>query len=690
LFTPAPDTTARPAGERGPASGYRPEIDGLRAIAVGCVVVYHAGFELFGVRLLPGGFLGVDVFFVISGYLIGSRVLAGLSAGTFSLVSFYEHRARRILPALYAMLAVSLVAGWFLLFSGQMLELGTSALATVTFWSNVFFWQQGGYAAEASTLRPLLHTWSLSVEEQFYLLFPLAILLLHRALRRAILALLILGAVLSLGLAECASGRLPSASFYLLPTRVWELLAGVILAQMQLGGTFSRAAPATRNVLGMAGLLALLLPAALFDENTKHPGILTAIPVAATALIIWLGAQGWAARLLSIRPLVVVGLMSYSIYLWHQPLFAFARLVSVNALTQPQLLGLTAMTAIAGALSYRFVERPFRDRSRFGNRSIWVLTLGGLVVLAGASAIIVGQQGFPTRFPAVLNGANPKPTWTMLTQNGEPCHRNDSAAGCHFEFGGNGPHWVLIGDSHAGVLATGLYDRAKTFASSFDAMIWGGCPVIFDVDYLGTPPEDSMGCYAANQERRAQLRALPPSVVVYSARMGAWLEGTRFDNGEGGVEPGYMDLLTPTTPFSGDRTKALQAKVTATIKEILSMGHQVVLVYPVPEVGWNVPQTVRKLVPTLDANAWIADTGLTTSRERYFERNHLAFEAYDAVGEDPRLVRIYPDQIFCDASTGRCHTHDEASFFYSDDDHLSAPGADQVIAKIMQAEHVDH
>lgn len=376
---------------------YRPDIDGLRAVAVLGVVLCHAGLGL------PGGYVGVDVFFVISGYLITGLICRGLDTGTFSLADFWERRIRRIVPALVVVTAATLLAGWFLLLPDAYAALGRSAAALAMLVSNVQFWRDTGYFAPAAEEKPLLHTWSLAVEEQFYLVVPVVLLLLARArwLRRAA-ALLAVVAVLSCGLSIYGAFRHPSASFYLLPTRAWELLAGSLLALSPPVRTGVR--PWVAGAVGVLGLSLILAPCALYDPNTPFPGIAAIPPVVGTVLLIRLGSfptgLPMASRCLASRPLVFVGLISYSLYLWHWPVFALARHQSLAPLGVADRLGLIAASLVLAVVSWRFVELPCRARKRLRSRPR-VFAAAGLamtsILLAGLA--LHRNAGFEGRLP---------------------------------------------------------------------------------------------------------------------------------------------------------------------------------------------------------------------------------------------------------------------------------------------------
>ena len=302
---------------------YRPEIDGLRAIAVLPVILFHAGIGIF-----DGGFVGVDVFFVISGFLITSIIVKDVEAGTFSFMAFYERRARRILPALFVVMICCLPFAWMWLLPRELIAFSTSVISVCLFASNFLFWRQSGYFDAAAELKPLLHTWSLAVEEQYYIVFPIAVLFLWRFGRNGVIVSLALVAVASLLLSEWSWRNAPDANFYLLPTRAWELMAGALCSFVAVGPR-----PTRDNALSALGLAAILFSVFWFDETTPFPSIYATVPVAGTCLVLLFATSGTVScTVLSTRALVGTGLISYSAYLWHQPLFAFAR---TRSLTEP-------------------------------------------------------------------------------------------------------------------------------------------------------------------------------------------------------------------------------------------------------------------------------------------------------------------------------------------------------------------
>ena len=437
----------------GPA--YRAEIDGLRALAVVAVVLFHAG-----VPGLTGGFIGVDIFFVISGFLITLILLRDIEAGQFSLLRFYERRARRILPALFLVIAVTAPVAWAVMLPSQRQAMAESMAALAIFISNLLFGAQQGYFSPDAAELPFLHTWSLSVEEQFYVVFPLLLVFLWRFGMRATVAVLALLLVASIALAQFGSWRDPSRNFYFTGSRIWELMAGALTALAE-----RRYGRQARNAPALAGFFALALPLFLYDETTPNPSIWTAIPVAGTALFLFYGRQGTlVAQVFSLRAVVTVGLISYSAYLWHHPLFAVARL-STGAAPAPLLMAALVVATFAfAALSWRYVELPFRRTQPLlpSRPALFGAALAGLAVMLGLGVAGWAVKGGEADWLA----ANPDraPTYLLLTRAREapnrprsfgPCRFNtdrfDAATEAHIADCAQrlGPAFVILGDSHA-------------------------------------------------------------------------------------------------------------------------------------------------------------------------------------------------------------------------------------------------
>lgn len=382
---------------------YRKEIDGLRALAVLPVVLFHAGIERF-----EGGFVGVDIFFVISGYLITGIILAEHQAGSFSFRSFYERRIRRILPALSVVLLASTVGSFFILPFLLFKEFGLSLITVPLFSSNILFWKTSGYFNTQAHVNPLLHTWSLGVEEQYYLLYPLLLIwLLLFTSKRAAWWFLTGLALVSFWLGWQRLQVAPFEAFFLTHLRLWELLAGGLLAWFAhkhvgiQGDTLPRWRVALNTVLAAIGLWLIGYAVIRFDDQTQFPGVNALIPVVGAMLIIACAThRNWVARLLSWQPLVFVGLVSYSFYLWHQPIYALMFMSFQRHLLLPEVLGGALLAFGLAWLSWRFVERPFRNRNWISQR--WVFAGAALVSLffIGLGDMIYATDGLKNRVPA--------------------------------------------------------------------------------------------------------------------------------------------------------------------------------------------------------------------------------------------------------------------------------------------------
>ena len=447
-------STARVAS--GLAKDYRPEVDGLRAVAVLAVIVYHAELPW-----LRGGFAGVDVFFVVSGYLITRLILAERDAGHFSLLRFFERRARRILPALYLVIAACLPFAWMLMFPEELRRFGDSVLSVLLLVANFYFVNTQDYFAPGAELSPLLHAWSLSAEEQFYLVFPILALATLSISRRAFVGCILCLATASLGLAQFGgllhenAGGLrwlapPAWGYYLLPTRAWELLLGAALAAGRFEQTAlnARLPGLLRQTLGIAGIALIVASCLFYRRSTPFPTAYALVPTIGTALVILFARQGTLAHAaLAWRPLVGIGLMSYSLYLWHQPVLAFSRLYLPRGMSEVWLVGAVALSFLLAWLGWRFVEQPCRDRAAVSTRAF---ALG--VILSG---LALGAAGYACR----VVGADPM----LLSRAGAISARVDHAVGLS-------PACVYFGSwHHKPECATGDEPEAIVWGDSFAA-----------------------------------------------------------------------------------------------------------------------------------------------------------------------------------------------------------------------------
>jgi peptidoglycan/LPS O-acetylase OafA/YrhL len=368
---------------------YRCEIDGLRALAIIPVVLFHAGIAGFS-----GGFVGVDVFFVLSGYLITGILIRSAEDGTFAILDFYERRARRILPALFAVMLACTPFAWRWMEIVDFRNFGESLAAVSLFASNFLFWSESDYFGGDADQKPLLHTWSLAVEEQYYIVFPILLILIWRYRQGALPYVLAALALISLGIAEWGWRHAPTANFYLFPSRAWEILTGSLCAWAQWRGGTRR-----HGGLAWVGIAMIMAAVFVFDETTPFPSLLALLPVIGTALVVRYGTQGTgAARMLSTRGFVWVGLISYSTYLVHQPLLAFTRIFSLSEPSTALMAGMAALSFPLGWLSWRYVERPFRRR---GRGAIWPGTRFLAVSAAGLACFVAAGAAVHLKLQAI-------------------------------------------------------------------------------------------------------------------------------------------------------------------------------------------------------------------------------------------------------------------------------------------------
>ncbi len=627
---------------------YRADIDGLRAVAVLPVIMFHAGLSAFS-----GGYIGVDVFFVISGYLITTILLGDLTKGRFSILKFYERRARRILPALFFVIRCCLPPALLWMYPAQLANFGMTVAAVVLFASNILFWRKLDYFASDAEFNPLLHTWSLAIEEQYYIFFPLLLALLWRLGRRAPIVGI---TVLALGSLALASLNWPRANFYLLPTRAWELLAGSIAAWLHWRGLAQGAGPGAVRLapaLSWFGLVLIAYSMLTYDGNTRFPSVLALVPVLGTVLVVLFGAapQG-AGRILSLRPMVGVGLVSYSAYLWHQPLFAFARIRSVNEPSVPLMLGLAALSLALAAFTWRFVEQPFRRRPVpvFARRSsvFTASALGGAGLLAMAGVLYLGQ-GLPGRMaPSGVRFAELDIGARIAAVRSEIS--NCAEADCP-------PQTVLLwGDSFAmhlrPALVAGLPDEEALalFGRPFCAPMLG--VALTNAAY---PARWSRDCTAFNDSVMEWLRNHPDiHTVVLSSPL--WLLGHGVHLRDGTVLTDPMEVRA-----------AVGAALLKTADEVRATGRRLVFVSPPAQNGLNLSACpIRRLIfgGQSEEDCTFAATERSASNQAA-----LALLAEIEV----ELPVLWLDRLLCDG--GRCRTRLGNTILYRDTGHFSHEGS---------------
>ena len=384
---------------------YRPEIDGLRAIAIGVVIIYHAGINILDYQLFKGGFIGVDIFFVISGYLITSIILKELiSTGSFSFRYFYERRIRRILPPLLIIMLISIPFGWLFLLPSSLIDFSKSILFSLGFSSNYYFHYSGQqYGAESGLLKPFLHTWSLSIEEQYYIIFPLVLFVTFKFFRKYLIYILLLCFFISLGIADWTAKNYPSTSFYFLHTRMWELLAGSILAYFEISSGYRSKNKILNSFLPLIGLLLIGHSILFFHDEMLHPSFYTLSPILGVSLIIWFSNKDEIiTKMLSTKLFVGIGLISYSLYLWHYPIFAFYRYTFAQGSIILEIIIIIVLFLIS-SISYFFLEKNFRN-PKFKFKKILIIFFILIIFIFSTCYFTIYKRGFPNK--GIVDGIN--------------------------------------------------------------------------------------------------------------------------------------------------------------------------------------------------------------------------------------------------------------------------------------------
>lgn len=625
---------------------YRRDLDGLRGIAVAAVVAYHLGFPF-----ASGGFVGVDVFFVLSGFLITSIIASELEAGSFSIAGFYERRIRRIVPALVFVCACTTALALALLFPDELTRFASSLIATALSLSNFWCLVHSGYFEPAAEVQPLFHTWSLGIEEQFYIVFPILLMAVFKYRKNLLGRTVWLLFAASLTLSVLMLERYPQSTFFLLHTRAWELLAGSIIA---LGLVPLPASRLQREAASAFGLLAIAGAVFYYTTKTSFPGLAALLPCLGAALVIWAGQGGSAvrdsraARILGVGPLVFLGLISYSLYLWHWPLIVFAKIAAVDPLSTAQKMAVASASLVLAAITWRLVEQPFRRRGAGGFSRPVILWSGGLSfgTLIATAFFVFATNGFPGRFSQqvvdlVAAGHDASPFRGKCHFDGALKRTYDDTCVLGDKVD---PKIIVYSDSHGAEFSAALGSLAKARNESVRQITASACPPAANYSL-----SHGTRCGDYNAAMLARLISIPPSTILIAANSESWSK------------------YRPDQYWKGLQT---------TLAALHRAGHRLIVLGAAPNFPRHkwVPKTLaRWAMEGNDPANFRFSPDVARMRDVDAKLRSIAAE------EGATYVPIAP--AFCEAE--RCSAVIDNAVLYFDNNHLSVSAANVLAKKLL-------
>jgi peptidoglycan/LPS O-acetylase OafA/YrhL len=633
---------------------YRREIDGLRAVAVLTVIAFHAQLAIGGNQIFPGGYLGVDIFFVISGYLIAKIIFTHLQGNDFSFVYFYERRTRRILPAFTLITFTSIAMGWLYMDGNQLMSLGKSALFASIFISNF---------------------WSLAVEEQFYITFPVMLLLFWKILQRYLTATIICLLVGSLAYAHWLSIHSPDTSFYMLPSRAWELLVGVLLARLEISRGRENNLPASRW-LPVIGLLMVIVPCLWYDRNTLNPGLPTAIPVAGAALIIWFcNGTDPVSRLLGSKSAVGIGLLSYSMYLWHQPILAFTRINHLGELPAHTIFWFPPLLLALSWASWWLVEKPCRDSRKVSNKQLiagCIIFWPGLISLAW---YVQTNQGFPqrTEYPISVFESVARDDSEGTCSENPQAHIKKENWFCELSTQQErNPDFFVFGDSHAYAALPAFRQLADSRQQRGQAIADNGCLPFLGIE-MARKDQNITNCKLLHDRVYRHIKDNHIHTLYLVAR---WRYYTDFSR--------YYKLAGTETIITKPekRLELFQERLQYTLEQYKKIGVQVVIMGQVPPQNHYPLDLYREVYSHPEKSRRQKIFSLSATRKDVEEKQKSINAIMESFSQKGLTRYINPINAFCNDSVCPIGTLEHS--FYYDDDHISIVGNNLLLHALLQ------
>jgi peptidoglycan/LPS O-acetylase OafA/YrhL len=658
----------------------RPEIEGLKAIAIVSIIFYHLSISFNDVPLFSGGFLGIDIFFSISGYLITLIILKELiSEGSFSFKFFYQRRIKKIVPVILIVLLASLPLAWFLLLPNDFIFFSISNITSLSFTSNFYYWFTGEGTLQNEIVKPFLHTWSISILVQFYLFFPIFLVIAFKYFRKYLIYILILVFFVSFGLAFWIGKIHPGFNFYILPTRVWEFFAGSIVAYFEITSSNLKTNKKINSILSFTGISLICYSILFLNNQILHPSLYTFVPILGVCLVIWSSQKNLIIiKTLSNKLFVGLGLISYSLYLWHYPIFAFANIVNFTKENFSEKFALVFISLIISIISYYFIERT----SKNNDKKIFYLIISVIYALIFfTSNNIIKNEGYDKRFPELFDVRQKE-----VLRDPRSFHRCNGDVSvsrtCFFNINSNKKIYI-ISDSQTWNMLPYLKDILVKQEYQFITAAHNTCayfPGFRLRDKKQTQKNYERVCNI--DEYVKLLTNTKDSIIIFWSRLPLYLENSFFDNKEGGVEKGntYWDQHF----VSDNKNISIEQSFKDGVLK-LANNNKIIFVYPIPETGWDVPKKLlgSSIVKSkLTDKITIPNEYLTLSYEVYKERTKSSFNLLDSV-ESSNIYRLYPHKLFCNTIIqNRCLTHDDKIIFYSDWSHAS-PKASILIGNLI-------
>ena len=670
---------------------YRKDIDCLRGISVLAVILYHFKFNYFS-----GGYLGVDIFFVISGFLITSIILEEISLEKFSLINFYERRIRRLFPALIVVIITTSFLFEIVFLETEIKKLVVSIISTILFYANFYFQDIGSYFSPLNEQQPLLHTWSLSIEEQFYLIFPIFLVLFFKKINLAFI-LIILFALFSISLSQFGGNlkfsypyvenhlsffALPQFAFYFTLTRIWEILVGCLLALF----LFNNKKNFENRYLVLLGYLLIVLSILFFDRNTLHPSIITLIPITGTLLVLLYSSENFNESgvfvIFNNYILLKIGLISYSLYLWHQPIYQFFNQIYFIDSNNLVKFFIIFLLLILSFFSFKFIEQPFRDKRKISQKNIFIFYILSTILIILFCLYSLYLRDFSKKYSALVYDIS---NFSKYYENN---NFNCSTSAENYISPNNAcilgneqkTELALIGDSHLDIISKELKKELTLLGVSAYQFSYGGCVPSLNLKVYN---DKRYICNKYFTEVLDKLKNEPDiKKIVLFSRWSFNLKGERFNNKEGGIEIGsghyFIPINSDVLVEKKIRQEEILNNIEIFIKKIKNLDKDIYIVMPTPEMGWEVPNNLARI---LHYKNKIEKNTLSISKKVFDERNSEIYKFFSNLKQKYNLNLIYPNDIFCEDL--KCFSHKNNIPLFFDDDHLSIEGAKLLSKKII-------